>query len=75
LGQSGSIAEIAFIPSQAHANASGANYEYLDDTVAVGQTYIYWLMDVDVNGIETVNGSTTITTSGSLSVYLPIILR
>jgi len=70
-----SAVEIAFISSQAFGYAGGASYEYLDDTVAAGQTYTYWLMDVDVNGIETLNGPAEITVSGSLSVYLPMILR
>ncbi|MCP4541253.1 MAG: hypothetical protein GY832_29325 [Chloroflexi bacterium] len=67
--------EIAFIPSQAHGGAMGASYEFRDNDVAAGQTYTYWLMDVDMNGIETINGPAEVTILHGLVVYLPLVLR
>ncbi len=37
------------IPSQA-PGGGGADYEYLDEMVAVGETWFYWLEGVDLNG-------------------------
>jgi len=44
------------IPSQAPGSATGASYSFLDETAAAGQTYYYWLEDVDVNGLATKDG-------------------
>jgi hypothetical protein len=44
------------IPSQATGNAVGASYSFLDDSVVAGQTYYYWLQDVDTDGVINKNG-------------------
>jgi len=44
------------IPSQAPGTAVGAAYEWLDQGVAPGVTYYYWLEDVDVYGQATLHG-------------------
>ncbi|MCP4514613.1 MAG: hypothetical protein GY824_05200 [Delftia sp.] len=72
-GQLADAVEIAFVPSQALGYISGASYEYLDDTVTAGQTYTYWLLDVDPNGNEIAHGPAELRVAGS--VYLPIVLK
>jgi hypothetical protein len=70
--------EIGFIPGQGQGTASGINYSYLDETIAVGQTYTYWLVDVDFNGTETVHSETTSISTGSANpttIYLPLIFK
>ena len=38
----------------------GAAYEYLDTTAAAGQTYFYWLEDMDLAGVSTLHGPVTV---------------
>lgn len=37
----------------------GGLYEYLDTTTVIGQTYFYWLEDIDLAGVATLNGPVT----------------
>ncbi len=37
----------------------GGLYEYLDTTAVIGQTYFYWLEDIDLAGVATLNGPVT----------------
>ncbi len=70
------VGELIFVPSQAQSDASGAGYEYLDATVTAGQTYTYWLIDVNMTQDDkTVNGPAIVTVSSSATIYLPIVLR
>jgi hypothetical protein len=50
--ETGVFNRIAALPSQGNS-ASGHQYEYLDREVAAGQTYWYYLADVDLNGNRT----------------------
>jgi hypothetical protein len=50
------------IPSEMSGNAMGATYTYLDETAAPGQTYYYWLEDVDVHGLVGKHGPAEATT-------------
>ena len=77
-GQLADVVEIAFIPGQGQGTASGATYTFLDETVAADQTYTYWLVDVDFNGIETIHSETTSISTGSANltpIYLPLIAK
>lgn len=51
------------IPSEMSGNAMGATYTYLDETAAPGQTYYYWLEDVDVHGLVGEHGPAEATTA------------
>jgi hypothetical protein len=44
------------IPSQSPGNAVGASYTFLDETATPGNTYYYWLEDVDVYGVAVQHG-------------------
>ncbi|MER2600634.1 MAG: glycoside hydrolase family 13 protein [Caldilineales bacterium] len=47
---------LASLPSQAAGAASGSRYSYLDSTAAAGQTWWYWLEDIDLAGVATRHG-------------------
>jgi hypothetical protein len=74
----GNFAKIAEIPSQGNST-SGHNYEYVDRTVTVGQTYWYYLANVDLQGNRTEHrdflrsttftGTNAIPTAFALSAY------
>jgi uncharacterized repeat protein (TIGR01451 family)/fimbrial isopeptide formation D2 family protein len=71
--------EIGFVPGQGQGTVSGTTYTFTDKTVDANQTYTYWLVDVDFNGLETPHPETT---SISLSaggngakIYLPLIVK
>ncbi|MCP4539016.1 MAG: DUF11 domain-containing protein [Chloroflexi bacterium] len=74
-GELSNTTEIGFVSSQLYGGIGGASYEYVDDTVVSGRTYTYWLMNADMNGIETVNGPVEVTVRHGLAVYLPIVLK
>jgi uncharacterized repeat protein (TIGR01451 family) len=70
--------EMAFVPAQ--GNAGGARYSLVDRDVVAGQTYTYWLVDVDVHGVETVHTPRAVTLTapagrGSLTLFLPFIVK
>jgi hypothetical protein len=76
--QAGVFARIAKLPSQGNS-ATGHHYEYLDREVTAGQTYWYYLADVDLNGNRTehrelmrsatMTGSVELPSDYSLSAY------
>jgi hypothetical protein len=57
------------IPGQAPGSPVGAAYTWLDESVATGITYYYWLEDVDVYGVATLHGP--VTAQLALPVRLP----
>lgn len=72
--------ELAFIPGQGHGTASGASYSYSDKTAGANQSYTYWLVDVDFNGLETFHGPVVVSNPGidqnsDSTLFLPLILR
>jgi uncharacterized repeat protein (TIGR01451 family) len=72
--------EIAFIPGQGHGVHSGTTYTFRDDTVEANQVYHYWLVDVDLNGDETIHGPSIVTVlggvdGGGFDIFLPLILK
>jgi hypothetical protein len=47
---------LAYQPSQAPGGTQGAAYSYEDLAVEAGQTYWYWLEDIDLSGATTLHG-------------------
>lgn len=47
---------LAYVASVAPGANYGASYEWFDTDVVSGQTYWYWLEDVDINGAATLHG-------------------
>jgi hypothetical protein len=79
-GSLAEAAEIAFVPGQGYGTASGASYSLTDKTTATDQTYTYWLVDVDLNGVETRHhpvtvSSSTVDSGGGVTIFLPLILK
>jgi hypothetical protein len=58
------------MPSQAPGAAQGAAYSYEDAAVEAGQTYWYWLEDVDLSGATTLHGPVSATVSVPTAVTL-----
>ncbi len=52
---------LTFIPAQAPGSAQGFAYEWPDLDVVPGQTYFYWLEDIDLSGITTLHGPVSAT--------------
>ena len=82
--ESGSLAdavEIAFIPGQGHGAHGGADYGYLDQDVLPAKQYTYWLVDVDLSGLETAHAPLTVVTAiggvpgNAYRLFLPVITR
>ncbi|MCB0178594.1 MAG: DUF11 domain-containing protein, partial [Anaerolineae bacterium] len=72
--------EIAFVPGQGLGTGSGATYTYTDKSVDPYQTCTYWLVDVDLNGVETDHPPLTVTPTDidggdNTRLYLPLILH
>jgi hypothetical protein len=73
--------EITFIPGQGHGAHGGADYSYLDQAVLPGRSYTYWLVDVDLSGLETAHAPVMVATSISggqgdwRRLFLPVITR
>jgi hypothetical protein len=63
----------ALLPGQAPGSPVGAVYEFVDDAVAPGVTYWYWLADVDTHGAATLHGP--VSASKGYSIYLPLLSR
>jgi hypothetical protein len=63
------------IPGQAPGSPVGASYQWVDVTVAAGQTYFYLLEDVDVYGRATCHGpeSATLQPTTLFRIYLPLV--
>jgi hypothetical protein len=49
------------VPAQAPGSGQGSAYEWLDDDVAVGTSYYYWLEDIEVSGTMTRHGPISVT--------------
>jgi hypothetical protein len=58
------------VPSQAPGSTQGAFYSYEDLAVEPGQTYWYWLEDVDIHGATTLHGPVSATVSVPTAVTL-----
>ena len=72
--------EVALVPGQGAGTSSGARYSYLDQGVEAGRSYTYWLVDIDLEGGETVNGPVVVsptqpTGGGESPTYLPVIIK
>jgi hypothetical protein len=65
------------LPGQAPGSPVGAVYEFVDEAVAPGVTYWYWLADVDTHGAATLHGpvSAGAPGGGSYRVYLPVVSK
>ncbi len=61
---------LVFVPSQAPGSTVGAAYSYEDLDVQVGQTYFYWLEDVDLAGATTLHGPVSATVQTPTAVTL-----
>jgi uncharacterized repeat protein (TIGR01451 family) len=59
---------IAFVFATGQGQSSGARYGYKDLGVEHGGTYYYWLVDVDLDGRETVHGPVDVTALPSLTI-------
>ncbi len=59
---------LAFVPSQAPGSTVGASYTFADDQVAPGQTWYYWLEDVDLNGATSLHGPVSATLQAPTAV-------
>ncbi len=62
------------IPAQG-SKSGGASYTYTDGDVIPGQTYTYWLVDVDLNGMETIHRESAVGDQATNFIYLPTIVR
>lgn len=63
------------IPSQAIGSSGGASYEYLDQEVATGKTYSYWLETVASSGRVQQHGPVRVTVPArSLRHHLPLMV-
>jgi hypothetical protein len=61
---------LAFIPAQAPGSTQGFSYNYADFDVQPGQTYYYWLEDIDLNNVATRHGPVSVTFDNPTAVSL-----
>jgi hypothetical protein len=61
---------LTYVPSQAPGSTQGAAYSYEDAAVEAGQTYWYWLEDVDLSGATTLHGPVSATVQAPTAVTL-----
>ncbi len=61
---------LAFVPAQAPGATQGAAYSFQDANVVAGQTYWYWLEDVDLNGATTLHGPVSVVYQAPTAVTL-----
>ena len=80
-GQLGDAVRIntAIIPAQG-SKSGGASYSYTDGDVVPGETYTYWLVDVDLNGKQTTHRETAVAAvavgdQDTSYIYLPTVVR
>ncbi len=66
----GPEALLAFVPSHAPGSTQGASYSYEDTEVSAGQTWYYWLEDVDLNGATSLHGPVSATLQAPTAVTL-----
>ena len=62
--------QLAFVPSQGPGSNQGYSYRYDDTNVQIGQTYWYWLEDIDLNGVTTMHGPVNATINAPTAVAL-----
>lgn len=60
----------SLIPSQAPGGGQGFSYEWLDEEVVAGETYHYWIEDVDVDGTHTLHEPIVVTHQPPTAVTL-----
>ena len=58
------------IPAQSPGSSQGASYHYDDSAVEIGQTYWYWLDDIDLSGVPTRHGPISATLNPPTAVSL-----
>jgi hypothetical protein len=66
------------IPTRHPGRPIGAEYTWLDSSVAPGLSYFYWLEDIDANGTAMQHGPVSVTLRGAIpghKAYLPVIRR
>jgi hypothetical protein len=61
---------LAYVPSQSPGSTQGASYSFDDTQVAAGQTWYYWLEDVDLNGATSLHGPVSATFQAPTAVTL-----
>jgi hypothetical protein len=61
---------LASVPSQSPGSSQGASYSYVDAAVEPGQTYWYWLEDVDLSGATTLHGPVSAAVNAPTAVRL-----
>ena len=61
---------LAYVPSQAPGSMQGASYSFEDMAVSAGQTWYYWLEDVDLNGATSLHGPVSATFQAPTAVTL-----
>jgi hypothetical protein len=54
----------------APCSGQGSAYEFVDQEVEMGETYVYWLEDVDTNGQTTLHGPVSASMSQPLAVTI-----
>lgn len=61
---------LAYVPSQAPGSQQGVIYEWEDWNVSPGETWWYWLEDIDFGGATTLHGPVSTTIQGPTAVEL-----
>ena len=61
---------LGFFPAAYPGSPMGASYSYQDNDVVIGQTYYYWLQDLDDTGASTYHGPVSITVQSPTAVTL-----
>jgi hypothetical protein len=64
---------LASVPSQAPGSTLGATYRYEDYAVTAGQTYWYWLQDIDLSGATALHGPVSVVYQAPTAVALTAI--
>ena len=70
LAAGGERSLLANLPSQAPGSTQGAAYSYADADVTAGQTYWYWLEDIDLSGAATLHGPVSVVFQTPTAVVL-----
>ncbi len=61
---------LTYVASQAPGSTQGSSYSYEDLAVEAGQTYWYWLEDIDFSGATTLHGPVSATVQAPTAVRL-----
>jgi hypothetical protein len=64
---------LTFAPSQGPDSAQGFAYSHQDFAVTAGQTYWYWLEDVDISGAATMHGPASVLFADPTAVALTVL--